>query len=296
MHLKNVANRRAGVARAVAALGLVLAGAIAAGSLVRGADAPVPAARPSVTPAAPPAGTSAAASSPADGPAPVELPLKSQDGHGFTALYATPASAESNALLIVPDLGQRRDHFLRLTKTLRERGYRVLSMDNTGQLRQIARGPNAMPTFTPITTKILGVLTQDVASGIAGLRAQPGVGRVAILGFGIGANAALLAGGSDATIAAVGAVVPNYGCEGFDPYAAFGDMNSRPVLLLESKKKYQSDLSNAFEHIMAKRKDLPFDHVMLRRDPEAVTQQDLEEDYEESVVAWLVKAFPSASH
>ena len=147
-----------------------------------------------------------------------------------------------------------------------------------------------------MTTKILGVLVEDVSSGLTGLRAQPGVGRVGILGFGIGANAALLAGGGDPAVAVVAAVVPNYGCEEFDPYAAFGDMNSRPVLLAESKKKYQSDISNAFEHIVAKRKDLPFEHVALKRDPEALTQRDLEEDYEDAVLAWLDKAFPSASH
>jgi hypothetical protein len=238
----------------------------------------------------------AAASSPANGPAPVEVSLKSHDGHTFAGLYAAPSSAASNAILLVPDLGQKRDHFLRLMGALRGRGYRVLSMDNTGQLRQVRRGPNAMPTFNTMTTKILEVLTQDVASGLTGLRAQPGVGRVAVLGFGIGANAGLLAGGTDASIAAVGVVLPNYGCEEFNPYDAFGNMGSRPVLLLESRKKYESDIASAFEHITTKRKDLPFEHVMLRRDPEAVTRQDLEEDYEESVLAWIEKAFPSASH
>src|SRR5262245_5064006 len=292
-----------------ALIGLVVILALEAGAsrdtpsssaTVKGADAS-PRAAPGPTPVvegsadmAP--APEAAASSPADGPAPVEISLKTHDGHAFGGLYAAPASSGSNALLIVPDLGQRRDHFLRLVKALRARGYRVLSMDNTGQLRQIGRGPNAMPTFTSMTTRILGVLKEDVASGIAGLRTQQGVGRVALVGFGIGANAALLAGGADATVAAVGAVVPNYGCEDFDPYAAFGDMNSRPVLLLESRKKYTSDLSSAFERIMAKRKDLPFEHVKLRRDPEALTQEDLEEDYEESLMAWLEKAFPSTSN
>ena len=277
--------------------------ALAAGLATHGADAPPPTPVTSdAVPAAPPgpspggAGDGAAASSPANGPVPIQLLLKSHDGHSFGGVYAAPSSPTSNALLLVPDLGQRGDHFLGLVKALRARGYRVLSMDNTGQLRHVGRGPNAMPTFTPMTTKILGILVQDVASGITGLRAQPGVGRVALVGFGIGANAAILAGGADATIAAVGVVVPNYGCEEFDPFAAFGDMNSRPVLLLESKKKYTSDLSSAFEAIMAKRKDLPFEHVRLRRDPEALTQQDLEEDYEESLLAWLDKAFPSASN
>ena len=169
-------------------------------------------------------------------------------------------------------------------------------MDNTGHLRQVKRGPGAMPMFVPMTTKILDVLMKDVSSGLAGLRAQPGVKQVGILGFGMGANASLLAGGADAGVAVVGAVVPNYGCEDFNPYAAFGDMNARPVLLAESRKKYQSDIEDAFEKIKTKRKDLPLEHVALRRDPDALTQQDLEDDYEEAVVAWLDKAFPSSSH
>lgn len=284
-----------------------MAAALTLSISTQGADAPAPSpVKPAAGSTAPAPGIAAggaagsapaaAVLSPSDGPAPVEVTLKSRDGHSFAGLYVAPSASTSNAILIVPDLGQKRDHFLHLAKELRARGYRVLSMDNTGHLRQVARGPNTMPTFTPMTTAILGVLVQDLASGLAGLRAQPGVGQVTILGFGIGANAALLAGGADSTVAAVGAVLPNYGCEEFNPYAAFGDMNERPVLLLESKKKYTSDLSVAFEKIKAKRKDLPYEHVKLSRDPEALTQQELEEDYEEFLLAWLEKAFPSASH
>jgi len=226
---------------------------------------------------------------------PVEVSLRSPDNHSFKGLYLAPPSSASNGILIVPDIGQTRSHFLRLAQTLRGRGYRVFSIDNTGQLRNVGRGPGGRPTFTPMSTSSLKFVVKDVATGVASLRSQPGVDRVAILGFGIGANAALLAAGQDEKIGAVGASVPSYGCEDFDPYAAFGDMNARPMILVESRKKYQSDLSYALERIMAKRKDLPYAHVQLRRDPEALTPQDLEEDYEDALLVWLDKVFPTAA-
>lgn len=245
--------------------------------------------------AGPPPAAATSLSSSADGPAPVEVSLKSPDGHEFKGLYFTTDTAESKGILIVPALAGTRDHFLRLARTLRDRGYRVLSMDNSGLIREVHHPAHGKVTIDHLgTSKIFLPLVTDVATGLASLRSQPGVGRIAILGFGMGANASLVAGARDDAVEGVAAIVPSYGCEEFDPYVAFGDMNKKPMLLLESRKRFQSDLAMAFEHIMAKRKDLPLTHVMLRRDPDALTQQDLEADYEEAVLVWLDKVFPTS--
>src|SRR5205814_661362 len=120
----------------------------------------------------------------AAGSAPVEIAVKSADGFEFKSLFFAPPSAASNAVLIVPDLGQRRDHFARLARTLQEHGYRVASMDNAGQARNVVKRGNGAALFTPMTTKVLDKLVPDVTAAIKALRAQSGVEKVAVIGFG----------------------------------------------------------------------------------------------------------------
>lgn len=103
------------------------------------------------------------------------------------------------AVVLIHDLGQRKDSMLPLIKPLHDAGYVVLAINLRGG------GPQALAGET------FGVQESiDVKAAVEMLRRRPFVdsGRVALVGFGTGASAALLAAQADPQIVAVVAHQP----------------------------------------------------------------------------------------
>lgn len=98
------------------------------------------------------------------------------------------------AVVLVHDIGQRREQMLPLIKPLHEAGYVVLAMNLRGG------GPKALAGETFGLQESI-----DVKAGVEMLRRRPFVdpNRIAIVGFGTGATAALLAAKADPQIVAV---------------------------------------------------------------------------------------------
>lgn len=107
--------------------------------------------------------------------------------------------AKRPAVVLVHDFGQRREQVLPMIKPLHDAGYVVLAMNLRGG------GPKA------VSGETFGLQESiDVKNGIELLRRRPFVDpkRVAIVGFGTGASAALLAAATDPQIVAVVAYNP----------------------------------------------------------------------------------------
>jgi pimeloyl-ACP methyl ester carboxylesterase len=103
------------------------------------------------------------------------------------------------AVVLVHDFGQRREQMLPLVKPLHDAGYIVLAIN--------LRGGGAHPT----RGETFGLReSSDVRAAVEMLRRRPFVDplRVAVVGCGTGANAALIAASADAQICAVVAERP----------------------------------------------------------------------------------------
>src|SRR5262245_34932885 len=82
---------------------------------------------------------------------PKTFQVASSDGHKFSVDDYDPGPIPRQAdVLLVPDLGQTRKSVGRLAARLRDRGFHVVSMDNTGVLRNVKRGPKGIPVFMPM--------------------------------------------------------------------------------------------------------------------------------------------------
>ena len=177
-------------------------------------------------------------------------------------------------MLLVPDLGQTRKSLALVAARLRGGGYRVLAMDNTGQERNVTHGPRGRPTFKPLDTKILGKLRLDVQAAAEAVLAQAGASaHYGLVGYGIGANVAILFAGEAPEVGALVLVAPGHGCEEYPASDLIAIYGRRPLLLIESEKKVPTDFSTTIRLTIASRPDSLRERIVLPREPDSVREQ-----------------------
>ena len=263
---------------------------------VPGKTATPPPAAPAATPDPAPAPVARPAPQPGSGSI-AEIPLRARDGHAFSADVYEPASGgDAAAILLVPDLGKTRKELAALASALRDRGYRVFSMDNTGQLRNVTTH-GALRTFTPVDSRALPEMVFDVSAAGQALESHPHTGRYLAIGFGIGANLAMQYAEESDRLAGVALVMPGFGCEGANPYEALGSLRNRPALLIETKKRQVSDLSRAFHAVSMGRKDLMREQIFIDRTVPAGQnpQTWLENLIQDRLIDWTGRVLPPSA-
>ena len=229
----------------------------------------------------------------------VEIPLRASDGHSFFADYYAPSPSQAApGILLVPDMGKTRKSLSSLATALRDRGYHVLAMDNTGQMRNVVH-QGALQTFKPIDSRFLASLVLDVGAAAEALQKRPQMsGRYLEIGFGIGANLALQYAGESEPVAGVALVKPGFGCDEVNPYDSVAYLQSRPAILIEMKKRQASDLSRAFHAVAMQRKDLAREQIMISRTPPAgeVDQMWPDDEIRDKVLDWVGRTLPASGN
>lgn len=225
-----------------------------------------------------------------------DIPLRSKDGHEFIGSYYTPGGdTPGPGVLLIPHLGHTRQSLSGLSSALVAKGYRVLAMDNTGQMRSVTRGPRGVPTFKPFDRKLFDQLLFDVPPAIDALKHQSGVSsQISVVGFGTGANLALEYSAATPEVSALALVMPGYGCEEFKSLDSISDYGRRPLLLIESKKRFDSDMTKAFKLMTRIRNDASIEQVVLPRDPSSLLS-NLGSGLEGSVplIDWMNRVVPA---
>ena len=198
------------------------------------------------------------------------LALQAKDGHNFQAEETSPPRPGAPGILLVPDLGRRGRSLRPVLLRLRDMGYHVLAMDNTGQTRSVKSGPGGAPTFTQMDTRILDPLLLDVEAAGTALRQGSPPGAFAVVGYGIGGNLAIMYADATPAVNAVALILPGHDCSGFDPSTAVALLGGRSALLLESEKGKSTDLSRLFKTVERVGTDPSKERLALPRLPNVV--------------------------
>ena len=231
-----------------------------------------------------------AAASPS--PAPEETPLTAEDGHTFKADFYKPAGgANLPAILLIPNLGRDRKDPRATAARLAQAGYPVLVMDNFAAQRNVHRGPNGLPKVEAIRAPILDQMLLDLSPAADLLRRMAGGQTVpiALVGVGLGANAALQYTAETPTVRAAAFLLPGYGCENFDPQKLLARLGTRPALLVDSRTKKPSDFALTFDAFGASHTNSGLRHVMIEPSPrpEGVSELDAHPEVEKALFEWL---------
>ncbi len=157
---------------------------------------------------------------------PVALTFNARDGALLAATYYPPIVRPAPAVLLLHQLGGSRADWDTFARKLQTQGYAALAIDLRGF------GASAKP-------EDWAKAPDDVRSAWQVLLARPEVdqanNRTAIVGASIGANLALMVGGSEPRVAAVAALSPGLDYHGLNPSASMRDFGERPVYLVASK-------------------------------------------------------------
>jgi pimeloyl-ACP methyl ester carboxylesterase len=146
------------------------------------------------------------------------------DGLRMQGTLYSAAEEPAPAVLMLPQLGGRKEDWLPLVTPLQEAGYTVLAMDLRGQGTTGGRAD--------WTAAI-----EDVADMLAALRAIPGVdaGRVGVIGASIGANLGLVGCAADPLCSAAVLLSPGLDYQGVLTEGAAVQMDERPLLIIASQ-------------------------------------------------------------
>lgn len=192
---------------------------------------------PSATPAptlAPATSTSAATATrvvPPVGPTllptpsePTPIALSAPDGASLAGTYYPPIVRPAPAVLLLHMLGGSKTDWDLYARALQRQGYAALAFDLRGS------GASAQPeNWTQAPGDVLAVWQTLVN------RPDVDVNRNAILGASIGANLALMAGGTEPRVTAAVALSPGLDYNGLNPSSAMSGFGQRPVYLVASK-------------------------------------------------------------
>ena len=89
--------------------------------------------------------------------------------------------------------------------------------------------------------------------------------------------------------------MPGFGCEDFDPSDPIALYGTRPLLMIESKKRADSDMSRAVKMNIRVRKDISMEQVVLPRDPSSLlTELGSGQAGAEQLVDWLGRHMPAS--
>lgn len=228
----------------------------------------------------------------------LEIPLRARDGHEFQASYYASATRPSGpGILLIPNLGHDRGSLSGLSAALAARGYSVLAMDNVGHLRNVTRGHAGLRKIKPLDRKLFDRLALDVPPAFQALRSQPGVPpKICAIGFGVGANLALQFSVTSPEIGALALVMPGYGCEEFDSPEALSQYGKRPLVMIESQKRVESDLARTFKLLTRTRNDGLMERIVLPREPgHVLTDLGSGQEGTDPLVEWLVRIVPAGA-
>ena len=221
-----------------------------------------------------------------------QLAVRARDGFAFSADEYLPAGSAPRAdVVLVPNLGQPRTTLAQLALAIRDRGFRVIAMDNVGQRRNLKPGSRGLPTFTPIDTSLLQTLVLDLTATAEKARPTPTERPLYVVGYGIGGNVALIYAGSAPDARAVALVLPGHDCEGFDPYDALALVSRRPALLVESEKRKSTDIGRVFLQIIESGHDPYKKRVVLPKEPPTSPSDPT---YGQDVLLEWIDALPAA--
>ena len=241
--------------------------------------APAPSAS-TLTPTRPPFTPTAAASTRAAPPVaatglatpsePVSLNFNAKDNARLAANYYPPIVRPAPGVLLIHMLGGSKADWDSFARELQKQGYAALAIDLRGF------GGSAQPedwTKAP----------DDVKSAWEVLAARPEVdrNRTAIVGASIGANLALMVGGTDERITAVVALSPGLDYHGLNPSSALAGFAQRPTFLIGARDdSYSADSVEKLAKLSVSAETLILDTAghgttMFTREP-TLTQQLIE--------------------
>ncbi len=169
----------------------------------------------------------------------------------------------------------------------------MFAMDNTGQTRSVQATRGRAPTFTRIDSKILELLRLDMDAAGEALRSGSGAGaKYAVVGYGIGANVAIMYAGDNPEVGALALVLPGHDCEQYEASDLIAVYGPRPLLLIESKSRTPSDLSQTIRLYIASGKDSSKERFALPREP---VPSGEEQGYGmDELCDWLQRRLPAA--
>lgn len=158
------------------------------------------------------------ASSACDEPRVVQIPL---DGDQLAGLYWEPPKALSPAILLLPGKDGAKEDWVGLATRLRQQGYGVLALD----FRQTGEAEREQ-------------LLADVRAGFDFLRWQKKVdaARIALLGAGLGADAALSFAAQEPLARLAVLLSPGLGQHVIPPEPGLSDYGFRPLLLVAAEE------------------------------------------------------------
>ena len=189
---------------------------------------------------------------------PERVEFFSQDGVSIRASYYSSRQRYSPAVLLLPEFRQSRAFWDRASAYLSDKGYAVLVIDFRGQGESTQLGERSLDwAFFPNTYFKLFLL--DINASMNFLHFQPGVdqSRMAIMGAGLGANAALLFASGDKRIEGLILISPGLNYRGLEIEEAITKYGNRPILIIVSRDDCYSLYSSKRLYSLAKgRKEL----------------------------------------
>ena len=193
---------------------------------------------------------------------PVPLNFNAKDNARLAANYYPPIVRPAPGVLLIHMLGGSKADWDSFARELQKQGYAALAIDLRGF------GGSAQPedwTKAP----------DDVKSAWEVLAARPEVdrNRTAIVGASIGANLALMVGGTDERITAVVALSPGLDYHGLNPSSALAGFAQRPAFLIAARDdSYSADSVEKLAKLSVSAETLILDAAghgtaMLTREP-----------------------------
>lgn len=156
---------------------------------------------------------------------PIGMTFNAPDGAGLAAMYYPPIVRPAPGILLLHMYGGSKADWDSFARDLQKQGYAALAIDLRG---------HGSSSNTPM---VWSKAPDDVKGAYMLLTSRPEVdaNRTAIMGASVGANLALMVGGSQSRVEAVVALSPGVDFLGLNPSSAMKNFGERPVLLVASQ-------------------------------------------------------------